>query len=285
MTPTTPVWRLTLPFAAMGLGMAFIWSPLAATATRNLPASLAGAGSGVYNATRQVGSVLGSASIAGFMTWCLSHELPGMPKDALRGEGAVTQLPPFLHEPFSTAMSISMLLPAFIALIGIVAAMFMAGMRRKSMATGAVGARGIQHDDSRVTDVIPAIDDGDYPDDDDDEYVEFLLEPPVYVPPVYVPPHVDESDTEPLPTRAHAAAGELVQLRSKDVYETLFHEPPEQWLPSAADSIGTAHNGFHVDHESMFPDLPDEQAGGRHAASDPDLDTGGSGRHSRSTGD
>ena len=37
MTPTTPIWRLVLPLTAMGVGMAFIWSPLAATATRNLP--------------------------------------------------------------------------------------------------------------------------------------------------------------------------------------------------------------------------------------------------------
>ena len=76
MTPTTPIWRLVLPMAAMGVGMAFIWSPLAATATRNLPPELAGAGSGVYNATRQVGSVLGSASMAAFMTSRISAELP-----------------------------------------------------------------------------------------------------------------------------------------------------------------------------------------------------------------
>ena len=38
-----------------------------ATATRNLPMHLAGAGAGVYNATRQVGSVLGSAAIAVLM--------------------------------------------------------------------------------------------------------------------------------------------------------------------------------------------------------------------------
>ena len=50
--------------ALLGIGMAGIWAPLAATATRNLPMQLAGAGSGVYNATRQVGAVLGSAAIA-----------------------------------------------------------------------------------------------------------------------------------------------------------------------------------------------------------------------------
>ena len=37
MTPTTPIWRIVLPLTATGIGMAFIWSPLAATATRNLP--------------------------------------------------------------------------------------------------------------------------------------------------------------------------------------------------------------------------------------------------------
>jgi EmrB/QacA subfamily drug resistance transporter len=64
MTPSAPIWQLVLPFIVLGCGMAFIWAPLAATATRNLPPRLAGAGSGVYNATRQVGAVLGSAGMA-----------------------------------------------------------------------------------------------------------------------------------------------------------------------------------------------------------------------------
>ena len=127
MTPTTPIWRLVLPMAAMGVGMAFIWSPLAATATRNLPPQLAGAGSGVYNTTRQVGSVLGSAGMAAFMTSRISAELPPTPTDAPRGEGSVTALPGFLHEPFSAAMSQSMLLPAFFALFGVIAALFLLG--------------------------------------------------------------------------------------------------------------------------------------------------------------
>ncbi len=45
-------------------GSSFLWGPLATTANRNLPPQRAGAGSGVYNATRQVGAVLGSAAIA-----------------------------------------------------------------------------------------------------------------------------------------------------------------------------------------------------------------------------
>ncbi len=131
MTPTTPIWRLLLPFAAMGVGMAFIWSPLAATATRNLPPHLAGAGSGVYNTTRQVGSVLGSASMAAFMTSRISAEMPTA-TGAPRGEGSATQLPGFLHEPFSAAMSQSTLLPAFIALFGVIAALFLLGFGNHS---------------------------------------------------------------------------------------------------------------------------------------------------------
>jgi EmrB/QacA subfamily drug resistance transporter len=128
MTPTTPIWRLMLPLAVMGVGMAFIWAPLGATATRNLPARLAGAGSGVYNTTRQVGSVLGSASMAAFMAARLKAEMPsasaGSPP---RGESDVTHLPSFLHDPFAQAMSQSILLPAFAALFGVVAAIFLVG--------------------------------------------------------------------------------------------------------------------------------------------------------------
>ncbi|MDQ2629273.1 MAG: MFS transporter, partial [Actinomycetota bacterium] len=126
MTPVTPVWRLLLPFTAVGVGMAFIWSPLAATATRNLPPHLAGAGSGVYNATRQIGAVLGSAGMAAFMTSRISTNLPPAPGGRHPGSGD-RNLPDFLHEPFAAAMSESTLLPAFVALFGVVAALFMVG--------------------------------------------------------------------------------------------------------------------------------------------------------------
>ena len=128
MTPSTPIWRLMVPLGLMGIGMAFIWAPLGATATRNLPARLAGAGSGVYNTTRQVGSVLGSASMAAFMSARVTAELPAAAMGATpRGEADVTHLPQFLHAPFAAAMSQSILLPAFVALFGVLAAIFMVG--------------------------------------------------------------------------------------------------------------------------------------------------------------
>ena len=124
MTPSTPIWRLLLPITAMGTGMAFIFSPLGATATRNLPSRLAGAGSGVYNTNRQIGSVLGSASMAALMSSRIAADMPGADP---REDSDVLNLPTALHEPFASAMSESVLLPAAVALFGVLAAMFLAG--------------------------------------------------------------------------------------------------------------------------------------------------------------
>jgi EmrB/QacA subfamily drug resistance transporter len=158
MTPTTPIWRLLLPLAAMGVGMAFIFAPLAATATRNLPPQLAGAGSGVFNATRQVGSVLGSASMAAFMTSRISAEMPGGQAQPA-GQGSVQQLPAFLHAPFAAALSQSMLLPAFVALFGIVAAMFLLGFGKSSRAKAApvVPSKAFTQFDEDRTEVLPLV--------------------------------------------------------------------------------------------------------------------------------
>jgi EmrB/QacA subfamily drug resistance transporter len=156
MSPDTPIWRLVLPFFAVGVGMAFVWSPLTATATRNLPPQLAGAGSAVYNSIRQLGAVLGSAGMAAFMTWRIGAEMPAQPSTEPTGDGVVLQLPEFVRQPFSAAMSQSVLLPAFVVLFGIVAALFLVGFAPSAFA----GA-----DPSDVGDVIG----------DDDDYVEYIL--------------------------------------------------------------------------------------------------------------
>jgi EmrB/QacA subfamily drug resistance transporter len=315
MTPTTAIWRLVLPFIGMGVGMAFIWSPLAATATRNLPPRLAGAGSGVYNATRQVGAVLGSASMAAFMTARISAEMPPMPADMPRSPGAFTQLPDFLHAPFAAAMSQSMLLPAFVALFGVVAALFLGGSPQRSRA--AVDDDGYDFDDDELdnydprTEVLPriseedqlALDDyGDYL-DDDDNYVEYTVSAPEPVPAefdpqVHSPPRADDGDTEPLATRADPNRGGPVESWSNKAVEMLHNEPPESWLRetddppaglrrSSVEPIGFAHNGFHVDREQRFqkfpaqpPSLDDDDSVGTHAA-DRGSGGGSSGAHRR----
>ena len=80
----------------MGIGNAGMWGPLATTATRNLPMSQAGAGAGIYNTTRTVGSVIGSAAIAAFMQSRLEANLPGA-GDAAGGFDGGT-LPDFVVE-------------------------------------------------------------------------------------------------------------------------------------------------------------------------------------------
>ena len=189
MTPTTPIWRLLIAFTAMGLGMAFIWSPLAATATRNLAADVAGAGSGAYNATRQVGSALGGAGIAAFMSSRIAAAMPG--GQAQPQGGTQSQLPDFLREPFSVALSQSMLLPAFVCLLGVVAALFMVGSTKSAGAKPAPVRPDPREDDTEVLAIVPEF--APAPDDywqdrhrrhprfgdadfDDDDYVEFTVE-------------------------------------------------------------------------------------------------------------
>jgi EmrB/QacA subfamily drug resistance transporter len=287
MTPTTAIWRVVLPLTVTGIGMAFIWSPLAATATRNLPPQLAGAGSGVYNTTRQVGSVLGSAGMAAFMTWRISSELPPMAVESPRGEGAVARLPAFLHEPFSAAMSQTLLLPAFFALFGVGAALFLLGFGDQRSS--------VFHDD-RADDGdhgpgYPVEYGGDEPFTDDDEYLEYTVSWDD-AEPVPAKPEDVEPATEPLALRAphvlHApadvwhdepvetwhrmtedgwppvATAKTMPAREPDRDSWRWgHRPPEgqgdilaeDQLRSAnplTEPIGFAHNGFHIDDEQRF---------------------------------
>jgi EmrB/QacA subfamily drug resistance transporter len=127
MTPTTPIWRLVLPLTVMGVAGAFTWEPLAVIASRTLPNDLAGAGSAVYNAVRQLGAVLSSASVAALMTWLLGAK----PSDR------AASLPDALKDPFADAMSHSMLLPAFAAALGATTALFLAGRPQPAARTTA----------------------------------------------------------------------------------------------------------------------------------------------------
>jgi EmrB/QacA subfamily drug resistance transporter len=117
MTADSQVWELLLGTAGMGVGNAFIWAPNSTTTARNLPEHQAGAGAGVYNATRQVGSVLGAAAVAVLMDSRLAAEgldTSGAP------EAGLSHLPPQVVDGFATAMSQAMLLPAVALLLGVV---------------------------------------------------------------------------------------------------------------------------------------------------------------------
>jgi MFS family permease len=114
-------WRLLIPSGVLGIAMSCVWSPISTTATYNLPQAQAGAGAGVYNTTRQIGAVLGSASIAVLIEARLGAN--GIHSSASGAEFGGT-LPAPLQAGFTDAMAQSMLLPAAVALVGAVIVIF-----------------------------------------------------------------------------------------------------------------------------------------------------------------
>ncbi len=125
----TPILLFLGPSALMGLGNAGMWGPLATTATRFLPPRDAGAGAGIYNTTRTVGSVIGSAAIAAFMQARLEANLPGAA--AAGGGFGGSALPPAVAGDFATAMSQTLMLPAAVILVAVAAVAF---VRRPAVA-------------------------------------------------------------------------------------------------------------------------------------------------------
>ncbi len=117
MSQSAPVWRLTLPLILIGVAGALTWEPLAVIASRTLPDDLAGAGSAVFNTTRQLGAALGSAGIAALLTTLADIE----------SDDAWEPRPQLSGTPFVEAMSHSMLLPAAAAALGAMAALFFTG--------------------------------------------------------------------------------------------------------------------------------------------------------------
>ena len=108
-----------------GVANSMIWGPLSMIATRNLDPRLAGAGSSVYNTTRQIGAVIGSAAIAAMMSAQLDARLGS--DDAGPAPTQTTgALPEFLHEPFALAMGTSIWLPGAVMAAGAIAACFFA---------------------------------------------------------------------------------------------------------------------------------------------------------------
>jgi EmrB/QacA subfamily drug resistance transporter len=131
MTPDAHVWEILLPMALMGAGSAGIWAPLTATATRNLPMHLAGAGAGVYNVSRQIGAVLGSAAIAVLMDARLSAN--GLEFDPSRQAGG-GGLPAQAFTPFSDAMGQALLLTPAVLCLGLAAALAFEAPKRAAAA-------------------------------------------------------------------------------------------------------------------------------------------------------
>ena len=121
--PDTPVWQLCLPMVLFGVSNACLWAPLSATTTRNLPMASAGSGAGVYNTTRQIGAVLGSAAIAALIQARLTANGLEGATDAGQGTGS---MPATVQTAFSDAMAQTLYLPVVAFAVGIVLVLFLA---------------------------------------------------------------------------------------------------------------------------------------------------------------
>lgn len=116
-----PVLFLLIPSAIMGIANSATFAPLSNAAMYDLPPQAAGAGSGFYNAARQIGSVLGAAAIAALIQSRLAAEVPGL------GQGPLS---PEQVEGYAHAMSQTILLPAIVVILGAVVALFFSGRRK-----------------------------------------------------------------------------------------------------------------------------------------------------------
>jgi len=182
--------------------------------------------------------------------------MPGAGDAAPQSEGSVTQLPGFLHAPFAAAMSQAMLLPAFVALLGVVAALFLLGFANAPLAAPLPADppddAGDHHDWN----------DGDFV--DDDEYVEYV---------------VHRDDPEPRPAAPARVAPQAVVDTDDPVAAPQPEKPSQEWRSildqlmaeptSRPESNGFPHNGLHVDARDT----------GSHRHREP----GARGRHSRDT--
>ncbi|MBE7325905.1 MFS transporter [Nocardioides sp. Y6] len=121
----TSIWLAVAAMALLGTGSAFLWGPLSATANRNLPMHQAGAGAGIYNTTRQVGSTLGAAAAALVIDWRL-HAY-GLPSNAASGEAglhAAEAIDPALAADYSAALGQTLWLGPVAFAIGLAATLF-----------------------------------------------------------------------------------------------------------------------------------------------------------------
>ena len=92
----------------------------------------------MYNTTRQIGAVLGSACIAALMSSRLAAELGERAGDgAAMAAGGARQLPPEVATKFADAMAQSILLPAAVTAAGLLIVLLFEGAKHPGRAEAA----------------------------------------------------------------------------------------------------------------------------------------------------
>lgn len=85
-------WWVIPVMTVLGFGNAFVWSPNSTMTLRDLPPEVAGAGSGMYNFTRQLGAVTGTATLAAVLQMRASVGSPAAFGESLIPAGVVLLL-------------------------------------------------------------------------------------------------------------------------------------------------------------------------------------------------
>lgn len=99
-----------IPLIGLGIGNSLVWAPNSASTMRDLEMNQMGAGSGVYNQTRQLGSVIGVAAVGAMMQWRLTVDDPG------------------------TAFGLSVLIPAVMMIVGVASSLLSTNNLHQSQA-------------------------------------------------------------------------------------------------------------------------------------------------------
>ncbi len=138
-TPDSNIWLALLPGFVLGLGNACLWSPLSLSATHHLPRTDAGAGAGIYNTVRQIGTVLGSALMNTLMNARLiaHHVSPNIASQA----GTNGLAGPVAFD-YARAMAECLFMPCAVFIVVAVLAAFLTGQagRQEPAPTAAVRA-------------------------------------------------------------------------------------------------------------------------------------------------
>lgn len=122
-------WSLLPGLLLCGFGIGCVFSPLANLATSDVPAPRIGAASGIFNTTRQVGGVLGSAAIGVLLQAREAASLRAAAVAARPGMAGTV----FQHG-FTDAARITLILPAAVLLIGAMACVPMLSRARMTPA-------------------------------------------------------------------------------------------------------------------------------------------------------
>jgi EmrB/QacA subfamily drug resistance transporter len=92
--PDTDPWTLVPWLVVAGVGIGCVFAPLTTAATARLPNELIGAASGVFNTSRQVGGVLGSAAVGMLLQVGIAYSVPQ------EARAYAERLPPRYREEF-----------------------------------------------------------------------------------------------------------------------------------------------------------------------------------------